>query len=105
MNEDNALTIAAWVIVVLPIINLYFLRDGWRRYRRDPGRSGILLAIWGVKFGAWLFGVALAFFAARQLLGLPPFPLGGLSLALVVIAIELLPAYLYIVLSRYERSE
>jgi len=98
------ITVGAWVLILFPIGNLFFVRDGWRKYKADPGRSKILLALWVVKLVMWLFGVTFAFFAIRYLLDFPPFPFNGASLLVIVFIVELLPAFIYSILSTYNED-
>jgi len=97
--------VGALLLILFPIVNLFFVRDGYRKYKADPGRSKILLALWVVKLMMWLFGLVFAFFATRYLLNFPPFPFNGASLLIVVFAIELLPAFIYFILSTYDKDD
>jgi hypothetical protein len=104
MTEDGVVNIGAWILVFFPFFNLFFVRDGWRKYQADPGRSKILLALWVVKLVMWLFGVTFALFAIRYLLDFPPFPFNGATLLIIVLVVELLPAFIYFVLSTYNED-
>jgi len=105
MANETVINLGAVLLIVMPVINLFFVRDGYRKYRADPGRSRILLALWVVKLTMWIFGVAFAIYAIRYLSDLPPFPFNGLSLIAVVLIIEFLPAFIYIVLSTYKNGD
>jgi hypothetical protein len=104
VTEEGVLNVGAWVLIIFPIFNLFFVRDGWRKYKADPHRSRILFALWVVKLVMWIFGLVFALFAVRYLLDFPPFPFNGASLIVIVLVVELLPAFIYSVLSTYDGS-
>jgi hypothetical protein len=93
----------AVLLVVAPIANLYFVWHGWHVYRSDPERSPILRALFVLKVAVWMIAVACAIFATRFLVGLPPFPFNGLTVAFILVAINLMPAYIHLVVRQYER--
>jgi hypothetical protein len=101
---EGTMGVLAWLLVLAPIGNVYFVWHGFRTWRADPLRSPILLALLVVKVVMWLFGLAFAVFAARYLSGVPPFPLDGFSLVIIVLIVEMLPAYIHAMIRRFERE-
>jgi hypothetical protein len=94
----------AVLLVLAPILNSYFVWHGWHVYRSDPGRSRILRALFVLKLTVWLIAVMCAVFGFRYLTGEPPFPFGGASIGVILVVINLLPAYIHLVVRQYERE-
>lgn len=91
----------AWVIVVLAVINTLFLADSIRRYFAGK-RHRFLLMLLVIKAVIWSIGLVVGIIAARVALGLPGLPAGGITLAWVIVAIMLLPAFIWSVMRRFE---
>ena len=102
MTADQLTNWIAFVLVIMPIFNLYFVFHGLQLYRKDPLHSPILLMLLIVKFTVWLLGLAIGLFALRYLLEIQVFPLAGLDLALVLLMVNLLPLFMHIIIRRYE---
>lgn len=101
---DTLTTVLALALVAFPVLNAYFVVDGYRLYRMDPERSPILLALLWVKALVWVVGLLFSLFSVRYLLDLQPvFPLNGLALAVALTIINLMPFGIHLVMERYER--
>ena len=104
MTELEAVRLLAWLLVLAPIANIYFVWHGWHIYRSDPGRSAILLGLFVIKTTIWVIGVLIGIYSLRFILGQPPLPFNGVTLVLALIVINLLPAYIHFaVIRKYER--
>lgn len=101
---SEALRLIAALLVVMAVVNVYFVIDGSRWYRAVSPRSPLLFALLGVKVTVWLAGMFIAFVAGRTLIGLPPLPLGGIGVGIVIIALELLPAFIWFQMRRSTRE-
>jgi hypothetical protein len=98
----TALQWVAVALVALATVNTYFLWDGIRRYFRAD-RHKFLLVLLVIGATLWFAGVFIGIIAARVAAGLPGLPSGGLALGWVILAIMLLPAYIWSVMRRFER--
>lgn len=95
------LQVIAWVIVALALLNTLFLADAARRY--VSGRQHrFLLMLLIIKVVIWSIGLAVSVIAVRVALDIPGLPAGGIILGWVIVAIMLLPAFIWSVMRRYE---
>lgn len=97
------MNILAFLLVIAPICNLYFVWHGWHTWRADPGHSAILFSIFVAKVLVWATGMVIGVLAARYLLDLPVLGYDGVLVALALIAINLVPAILHLAIVQYER--
>jgi hypothetical protein len=100
-----ALDVLAFLLVLFAIGNVYFVWDGFRLWRASDGKSGILRALFVAKLLVWGVGVFVAIVSARYLLDLEPLPFSGLGLGIVLLVVELLPAYIHIEMHRIARDD
>ena len=97
--SDEVRTLAV-VLLVLPIINTFFvIASVWTYFRR--ARSPITFAFVVISELIWSVGWIIGAMAGRSLTGLSPLPAQGLALVWVLIAVSLLPAYIWAVLRRF----
>lgn len=67
MEMSRLLDAIALLLLLAPVPNAYFLALGSRRYRRDVGRSPILLTLLVVMTVVWLIGAFTAVLAGVYL--------------------------------------
>lgn len=93
--------IVAWLLILMPAVNTLFVIDSLHRYL-SVERHPILLIVVLTKFTIWMLGIGLGIIAARFLLA--PHPVTGLSIAfgLALVVVQLLPAFIWMVLRRFE---
>lgn len=101
---SDAIRLIALLLVVLAVVNVYFVRDALRWYRSVLPPSPLLFALLGVKITIWLMGLFIGFIAFRLLVGWTPLPFGGLGVGLAVIALELLPVFIWFQMRRATRE-
>lgn len=92
----------AVLLVAIPVINVFFVYDGIRRWRRVPSR--ILFAFAVVKVVIWGMGVYAGVLSLRYLLDIPGLPADGIGLAAVLVAVSALPFYVWTVMRGIEAS-
>jgi hypothetical protein len=97
----TTLQVLAWMILLLAVANTLFLADAVRRYL-EGNRHRFLLMLIVIKTVIWSIGLAVGIIAARVALGLPGLPANGLVLGWVILAIMLLPAFIWSVMRRFE---
>ena len=102
MSDEEVVRIFAWVLVLAPIFNVFFVLHGFLLWRRIGG--SLLFGLFVIKATVWLVGLAIGIYSIRFLMGKPPFPFDGLSLAVVLLIVNLIPVYIHIVLRRYEHE-
>lgn len=90
----DPLKVIAGLLVLLAVVNVYFLVDALRIHRAVDPRSPLLWALAGVALAVWLVGAYIAFIAARLLLNLPPLPFNGIGVGAAILVLELLPGFI-----------
>ena len=88
--------IICWALIVMAVVNLYFVWHGWLLNLSVDPRSPVLRALFWVKFSLWLMSVYFAVVSARFLAGVEPvLPFGGIGLALIVLYVLTVPAVIH----------
>ena len=89
------LQVLAGVLVLLGLVNVYFVFHSLRLYLAVQPPSPLLRAVFGVKLAIWAIGVYVGIVAFRFLLALPPLPFNGVGLGLAILVLELLPFFIW----------
>ena len=96
----------AVLLVLAPLVNAYFFWLGVRRYRRDSGRSPILLILLVVMAVVWMIGAFTAFLSAVYLSQPPRAPSTptGVFFGVGLLLIQALPHFIEGQMRRIERD-
>ena len=97
------IAVLSWILVVMPVVNAIFVVDATRRWMRIGGPILFALAI--IKVVIWGMGVFVGVVALRNLIGLPSLPAGGIGLAVVLLAVNALPFYVWLTMRGVEGSD
>lgn len=89
------------LLVVMGVVNLYFVWHGYRIFAAVRPPSPVLAAILGVNAAIWLISAFIGYIALRLLLDLPPLPFGGIGVAIAILVVELLPFFIWFQIRRF----
>lgn len=93
-------------LVLIALLNTYFVVDGTRRLRSDPKRSPLLLALLAVKIVVWLTGLVLTVLLGLEITGHPaPVNVAQIIRGIVLLAVLTLPAFLHYQMVRVSRRD
>ena len=95
--------VLAWLLVLMPVVNVVFVVDSVQRWRRIGGP--LLYAFVLVKVIIWGMAVFVGLVSLRYLVGLPGLPANGIGLAVVLLVVNLIPAYIWLAFRRAEDED
>ena len=92
----NPLDVLAALLVLFGVVNAYFLWQVGRLHWDVSPRSPLVLAMLVVAAAVYVMGAYFTLLSLRYLLDVPgTLPFGGIGLALVILMIEVLPAFIW----------
>ena len=91
--------ILASLFVLLPLINLYFVWDGFWVWWAFQPRSRILLLLFGIKVVAWLGALPIAYVSVFALFDLRPVPFGLPAIVAGLLPLLIIPLMTHLVIS------
>lgn len=96
----TTLQVLAVALAILPLFNTAFVFGAFHTYLEGQ-RHPILFAFLVITLLIWATGGFIGVIAARSAVGLPSLPGGGMILGLILVAISLLPGYIWAVMRRF----
>jgi hypothetical protein len=93
----------AVILLIVATLNLYFVRDGYQKWRVVPD-SRILQLFLLLKVLSTGVGLGLAYVAAAFLFGVRPVPGGGIILTISAFALVSIPGIIHLTIRFIENS-
>jgi hypothetical protein len=102
MTVESVVNVIAWLLIIMAVVNVFFVVQATRLHRAVHPRSPVLGALWWVAVSIWLLSVYFAVVAVRYLADISPaLPFGGIGLGVVVIFVLTVPAVIYVQMRQF----